>query len=438
MGEPRLLPAGACLLHIGPYKTGSTAIQSAMHNARDRLGEHGVRYAGRGTRDRRAGWAVMERDPRGRDKPKIEEWHALVAEVREASDMRVCVSNEDFARLAPKYVERIAGDLGRDRLHVLAVARRFDRLLPSQWQERVKCHETLTYEEFLREVLDDDSDHHVHRAFWASHGVEGMAERWGSLVGNENFSVVVSDDMDRTLLLRTFERMLGLPEDFLELDSKSNPSLPANGVEFVRRLNEAFDADDSLTDAAYFHLIQRGAIPRMKYAPRSESDEPIPPLPVWATERIAELSERRVDTLRELGVQVVGDPTVLLTKPDTDVTAFPDPPAVVSIDTAVKAVEGVVEAALKQQRKARRVAKKAAPGRRGAGAKRRGAGAGRGRRRTSASAAGRATGGRGTGGRAAAGPRVEDLSGRELLRVVASRAKARLRRTVSKQPPNRE
>jgi hypothetical protein len=353
--EPPLLPEGACLLHIGPYKTGSTAVQSAMHGARPRLAEHGVVYAGRGTRDRRAGWAVMEREPRGREAPRIEEWHALVDEVRAARQQRVCVSNEDFARLGQTYVDRIADDLGRDRLHVLAVARRFDRLLPSQWQERVKCHETATYDLFLREVLDPDSEHPVHRAFWASHGVEGMVERWGAAVGPENVTVVVSDDSDRHLLLHTFESMLGLPRGFLALDERSNPSLPINGVEFLRRLNERFDEDSDLTDWAYFHLIQRGAIPRMKYAPRSQVDAPIPPLPAWAAKRVAELSLERVASLTDLGVNIVGDPKVLLTDPAVDAPAgLPLPPESLSLDLAVKAVEGVVEATLKARRQAKR------------------------------------------------------------------------------------
>lgn len=356
--EPTLLPDGACLLHIGPYKTGSTAVQSAMHNARPWLGEHGVVYAGRGTRDRRAGWAVMERKPRGREAPRIEEWHALVDEVRGAAHQRVCVSNEDFARLGQTYVDRIADDLGRDRLHVVAVARRFDRLLPSQWQERVKCHETATYDTFLREVLDPDSQHPVHKAFWASHGVEGMVERWGSAVGMENVTVVVSDDSDRTLLLRTFETMLGLPQGSLVLDERSNPSLPINGVEFLRRLNERFDADETLNDWAYFHLIQRGAIPRMKYAPRSTVDERIPALPAWAVGRVVELSRDRVATLEKLGVNVVGDPEVLLTDPSLDAPDdLPEPPGTMSLDLAVKAVEGVVEATLKAQRAAERRAR---------------------------------------------------------------------------------
>ena len=394
--EPTLLPHGSVLLHIGPYKTGSTAAQTALNQARPRLAEHGVVYAGRGARDRRAGWAVIGATPRGRQKARIEEWQALVDEVRDAADRRVCVSNEDFARLGPVVVDRIVEDLGRDRLHVVAVARRLDRLLPSQWQERVKSHETVTYDRYLREVLDPDSDHLVHRAFWASHGVEGMVERWGAAVGMENVTVVVGEDSDRTRLVRTFEAMLGLPDGLLELNEHSNPSLPMNGVELVRRLNERFAAEESLNDWAYFRLVQRGAIPRMAYAPRSPLDERIPPLPRWARDRVAELSHDRVQALATLGVHVVGDPAALLV--DTSEPApeeLPAPPETIALDLALRALEGAVQAGLDERNKAQRQARTAArPG----------------RARKAAPAP---------------GPSVADTPAKELLREVGRRAKRR-------------
>jgi hypothetical protein len=42
------LRAGARLLHIGPHKTGSTAVQGAFHLARERLAAQGVVYPGQG------------------------------------------------------------------------------------------------------------------------------------------------------------------------------------------------------------------------------------------------------------------------------------------------------------------------------------------------------------------------------------------------------
>lgn len=41
-----LLPPGTRLLHIGPHKTGTTALQVALSKARANLESQGVRYLG--------------------------------------------------------------------------------------------------------------------------------------------------------------------------------------------------------------------------------------------------------------------------------------------------------------------------------------------------------------------------------------------------------
>jgi hypothetical protein len=153
-----LLPEGSCLLHIGPYKTGSTAVQVAMHKARGAMRERGVVYPGTWQRAMRPGWAVLGYTPRGRDPVPIEVWQDLVAEVRDPAAIRSCVSTEDFGSASPARAKRIVDDLGGDSVHVVAVARRLDRLLPSQWQERVKSHDTFTYDAWLRLVLGKDRE----------------------------------------------------------------------------------------------------------------------------------------------------------------------------------------------------------------------------------------------------------------------------------------
>src|SRR4051794_41950522 len=75
------VPEGTRLVHIGPHKTGSTAIQVALHTARDRLAEHGVAYVTTGGyRPRKAGWALGIRGrPNGSPRPPIRHWRRLVA-----------------------------------------------------------------------------------------------------------------------------------------------------------------------------------------------------------------------------------------------------------------------------------------------------------------------------------------------------------------------
>jgi hypothetical protein len=345
-----LLPAGTRMVHIGPQKTGSTAIQAAMNNARATLLEHGVRYAGQGTRPREAGWAMLGIGvPVGRKKPGMERWDALVREVEGAAEARVCISNEDFAKAGASAAARVVEDLGAERVHIVAVARRLDRLLPSQWQERVKARQTLSYEDWLREILGEPSDSATWRNVWVPHDVESLVERWAGLVGPERFTLILSDDSDRMLLPRTFEAMLGLPRGLLELDSTlSNRSLSLNEAELVRHLNERF-AEHGWQPDAYLDFMQRGVIPRLKSRPRAADDLPIPRLPPWAAERVRQISDRRAEAVKAMDVRVVGDPDCLRV-PSRSQSSAPTQEVTVSLEVATRAVEGAIASALRRER----------------------------------------------------------------------------------------
>lgn len=348
-----VLPEGACLLHIGPYKTGSTAIQTALFDARDALAEHGVAYPGRWRRAMRPGWAVLGYTPRGRRPTPISVWEEFCAEVRAAEGDRVCVSTEDFGSAGPDRIERIVGDLGGDRVHVLAVARRLDRLLPSQWQERVKSHDTITFDAWLHRVLGGDAGDREHQRFWASHDVVAMADRWRPFVGEDRFTLVAADESDPDLIPRVFERLLGLPDGLLVLPPATNASLSANATELVRRVNELFE-EEGWPDPTYHRLIQQSAVKQLTEAPRAAPEEPIPPLPGWAAARVAELSASRIEQLRAQNVRVVGDLEGLL-PPSLPAGGDDVPrPEVVSVDTAVRALAAMIDSTVAEAGKGQR------------------------------------------------------------------------------------
>ena len=350
-----VLPPGACLLHVGPYKTGSSSIQSALHHRRPALAEHGVLYAGGTARARRPGWAVIGTTPRGRRTATIDEWVELADEVRAAADRRVCVSTEDLARVDPSVARRVVADLGPDRTHVLTVVRRLDRLLPSQWQQRAQSFKTDSYEDYLHVVLDPDgpADSQSRRAFWASHDVAKVLATWSDAAAPERVIAVVADETDRALLPRTFEQLLGLPAGLLQEAPSGNPSLSYNAVELLRRLN-VVAAERGWPDEIYARVV-REAAHEMKYAGVPPVDSAVPRLPSWAAARVRELSEQRADALVAAGVRVVGDPDSLRTVEAQDSGAAPVD--TVSIDAVVRAVRGVVTA------DQRSLAVPAAPGR---------------------------------------------------------------------------
>ena len=343
--SPLLLPRGTRLLHIGPHKTGSTAIQVSLHERRQQLLDHGVVYAGHGRRDRRAGWALgLAGLPLGTERPPVKHWRQLVGQVQEAGpEVRVCVSNEDFARADDATARTIAEELGGGAAHVVAVARRLDRFLPSQWQERVKAGETRSYEDWLHVVLGDDPRAWDHRNVWNSHDTTALVRRWSAAVGPQNVTVLVSDDSDRRLLPDVFEQLLGLPAGFLELfPDQSNRSLTYEEAEFLRAVNSGF-ADRGLDRASTRPLTKRGAVAELTRRPALPGGTRGPGLPAWARDRVAEISRERVAGLASAGVRVVGDPEALLV-PDGPPVVVPERPSVAADVAAAALVATVAEA----------------------------------------------------------------------------------------------
>lgn len=364
MNRVDALPEGSHLLHIGPQKTGSTAIQAALHHARDVLREHGVVYPGPGMRPAEAAAAGLGFPlPRGAAAPRKRAWRDLLAQVSAADALRVCVSHEAFGRATDEQAEQVVRHLGGDRPHVLAVARRYDRLMPSQWQQRVKAGDVRDYETWLRVIL---SDRVLEEYAWVPHDTPRLVERWARYVGPENVTVVVSDDADRDLLPRTFERLLDVPEGTLRsVEGRGNRSLTYPEVELLRRVNQVF-RDNRWSERDYFSLVKKGLVPQLVRAPAPEGPR-IPDLPDWARERVAELSDRRVEGLNRTGVRVVGDLEALRVDvgaaragaPYSGTGAAPVAPTV-DLETAVQALEAFAAAGVAMRKRARRQARRRA------------------------------------------------------------------------------
>jgi hypothetical protein len=175
-----------------------------------------------------------------------------------------------------------------------------------------------------------------------------MTSRWLPYLPPDRFTVIVSDDSDRDLLPRTFERMLGLPDGLLTLDDGVNASLSFQSTELLRRLNLRFE-DRGWSDRSYTTYVQRGVVPALQSAGRSSLETALPPLPGWAGDLVRQRSEARIAAIREAGVNVVGDLDRLLPPADGSGPTESVDADTVSLDSAVSAVAGIVEAALRRQ-----------------------------------------------------------------------------------------
>jgi hypothetical protein len=387
--EAQLLPVDAVLVHIGPYKTGTTAIQSSLHAHREALAEHGITYPGTYHRQMRPSWALLGRSRVGEADVPAGEWDAMVEEVR-AAPGRVVISSEDFSSARPQHIDQLVSDLGPERVHVLIVARRLDRLLPSGWQERVKSvNETRTYDAWLREVLSPERESDVARTFWYHHGLENLIARWREALPPERVLVLVSDESDHGTQPRAFEQLLGLPEGQLTPGRHTNTSFSMERIELCRQVNLAVEAHDWVGNRR-LNGPRRAMLAGMRAVPIQDYETSIPPLPGWTAPRLAELSNERARTVRESGVIVLGDPELLCYVGDETAPALADPPSTMPVSAAAGAMEKAFAGMLKQMRQHAKPPPRPAP--------------------TSSS------------------PRVEQVSSRDLLREVARRQAGRLRR----------
>jgi hypothetical protein len=331
---------GTRLLHIGPHKTGTSAIQGALYLARERLAAQGVVYPGQG---RTILWpilAVTGQPPlRGEPTPEISYWENLTGQIAASGDQRVVLSSEFFSQADDATARRVVTDLGGDRVHVVVTLRSLTRILPSQWQQYIQNGFHFGYHEWLEGILSDPPSTPT-SGFWLRHRHDELVARWAAVTGKENLTVIVVDESDRLMLLRAFESMLGLPAGFLvPEDRAANRSLTAAEVELVRQLNEEFSRRE-WPQRNYSRFMRYGVIEQMKNTRRPSPDEPRIVTPAWALARAAEISAEMAARIETSGVHIVGDLSSLGKLPAEQPEG--EAGAVLPVDAAARAVLGAL------------------------------------------------------------------------------------------------
>ena len=334
-----LLEAGTRLLHIGPHKTGTTAVQGAFHIGRERLAAEGVFYPGQG---RQPLWPILAVTGQpallGEPRPEISYWDRLVRAIRAAGDQRVVLSSEFFAEADDATARRVVEDLGGRRVHVVVTLRSLTRILPSQWQQYLQNGYSFPYEEWLDGILSEPPRTPT-PGFWRRHRHDELVARWAAENGPENLTVIVVDESDRLMLLRVFESMLGLSEGFLVPEERAaNRSLTLAEAELVRLLNEEFSRRD-WPDRSYARFMRYGAVEQMKTARQPSADEPRIITPGWALSRAAAISAEMARNIEALGVHITGDISALGRQPG-DAPGTAAEAGLVPVEAAVRAALG--------------------------------------------------------------------------------------------------
>ncbi|MER6342990.1 hypothetical protein ACWC10_02065 [Streptomyces sp. NPDC001595] len=342
---PAALPRGTRLLHIGPHKTGTTAIQGALFAARDRLPAHGVAFPAHTRHPMEAALAACARPAMMGDAvPTDRHWTRLLDQVRATGGHTSVISSEFFADAEDEAtVARIVDQLGGDRVRVLITLRPLARIMPSQWQQYVQNGLRMRYEEWLEHMLRKPPYDKPNPSFWRRHRHDRLVERWARVVGPERVTVVVVDDRDRDGLLRVFEALLGLPGNLLEaVPDAANRSLTLAETEMLRNLNMEFRGNE-LPDELYSRLVRHGAVMHMKNSCSPSPQDVRISTPRWAVEAAAGIGAEMAGRIAALGVRVVGDPALLSAVPSGEGRPPAEPR--IAPEVAARALYGVLAAA---------------------------------------------------------------------------------------------
>ncbi|GAA3548349.1 hypothetical protein [Nocardioides daeguensis] len=300
------LPAGARILHVGPPKTGTTALQSSLHQARAELEEQGVHYLSRGRHDASAARWITRRPVLGSDLVKAEQrWERIASDLRAPSTARRLFSSEFLSDATDDQVDEILTRIGHSDLWAVLTLRPLARILSSQYQQTLQSGGRREYDEWLRSLFTPEHTRPAPRQFWLRHRHDALARRWAERIGPEKVIVVVLDPVDRDFLPRTFEQILGLTARTLTAKpALENRSLTAAEAEVIRRFNVQYRRAGLRPESQARMLIDIGNHLKQR---TPHDDEPRIVTPDWALSRANEVAAEMAANIGALGVDVRGD-----------------------------------------------------------------------------------------------------------------------------------
>lgn len=357
--EGAFLGPGEVLLHIGPPKTGTTALQHSMAQARRSLRRQGVLYPGKRYSHWRPSCAALgiAVTAHAADPPVPHEvWEKFADRVGRRPD-RAVVSSEQFADADPALAERIVQDLGGpSSVRVLVTLRPLSLILPSSWQQSLKSgapkplpgplrhaksRVVKPYDEWLRETLDGKND-----TFWHRFDYGNLIARWAQVVGEERIAALVVDSADPLRILRDAEQVIGVePGTLQRVTTKTNRSLSYEEAALVRRWLVEVEKSLPMPAGQYHQWIRRGALWGLVDGRRSGEDEHAIRTPQWALDEINARTRGMIGAISDTAVQVTGhlEDLVLTEAP----SATDGPVNTVPVDVAIQLLMGLATKAAK-------------------------------------------------------------------------------------------
>lgn len=342
MTQVEALPVGARVVHIGPYKTGTTALQAACHAARDDLAAQGVRFVSRSRHDIRPVRFVTDRLVPGMDPGQAaRRWQRMVARTRPDPGGRTFLSSEFLCEASDAQVARIAADIGVGPTWVVITLRPLARLLPSQYQQDVQRGLDEPYDAWLRDRIggaEQPGD-----PFWQRHRHDRLLKRWARHFGADRMVLVALDSRDRNFLPTAFEGLLGLrPGTISAHEVIDNNSLAAPEIALMRAFNRHYHATGG--DPLFLLDVTREMFAELKVRPAPPGMSPLV-TPDWAVRRANEVAAEMIAAMDAWGARIVGDLAPLARSPLTGAVDTGPAPSDIPIDAAERFVSSFAAAA---------------------------------------------------------------------------------------------
>jgi hypothetical protein len=338
------------VLHVGFHKTGTTAIQTSMYEARTELAKANITYLyARARAHHQAAWSLSQRmwgwKDRGGTKTSPKHWQKFAKQVNRLPGTAVA-SSEFFSEIGPAEIQKIRNDIKVADVQIVFTLRPLVKMLASSYQQYLKYGVKATYEEWLHAQLDEPGKTKMTPSFWQRNFHGDSIANWAKVFGAQNITVMVVDETEPDLLYTEFNKFLSLPAGFLKpAETGGNRSLNVEEIEFLQAVNKQFPKDRDWSD--YTMFIRESAIKALTDSKMPEGSKKLL-TPGWAQEIAKNLTEQSVQKIRESQVKVIGDLDTLA------MASVPEgldvPSGSMSINTAVQALLSIDQGVIRKFR----------------------------------------------------------------------------------------
>jgi hypothetical protein len=190
---------------------------------------------------------------------------------------------------------------------VIFTVRPIAKILPSAYQQEVKNGSKLTYDKWLKRVLETEKENRNNTRFWARHSHHIEIAKWLEIVGKERISVIISDESKPSFLTDSFFGLVGVKTDNFRESKKDvvNRSMDLAEIELLRQINQKFDRNLGWDE--YVADIRSTLVKTWTQSVPSEASPGRLANPEAFKDRIDQKVKEVTEGIKALGVEVIGD-----------------------------------------------------------------------------------------------------------------------------------